>query len=174
MKKMKAAIYTIIIIFILYTLYKVVLIYILNVSSLKSSYIYHSKSIEISKSKGLYVATYQFDKMSSSYILMDTLIPKDIYIEREKVIYPQYYFYWGKSEFGNRTTTDGSVFLGLSKSGKYYISCPSSTLPNEKENIDRYRKDIYFFFETVPSEIIFTIYSGEFKSKADTLVFKKK
>ncbi|MBS1927428.1 MAG: hypothetical protein IT212_10520 [Bacteroidia bacterium] len=171
MRKVKPVIYTILVAFILYTLYKVVLIYVLNVLSLKSSYIYHSKSIEISKGKGLYIATYRLDK--SAYKIIDTLIPKVIFVEKEKVIYPQYYFYWGKSEIGNRVTTDGTVFLELAKSGKYYISCPSSTLPNEKENIDNYRKNLYFFFEEVPSEITFIIDSIEPKPQTDTLTFKK-
>ena len=173
MKKMKTVIYTVLILFILYTLYKVVLIYVLNVSSLKSSYIYHSKSIETSKDKGLYIATYRLDKNASTYSLVDTLIPTEIFIEKEKVVYPQYYFYWGKSEIGNRTTTDGTVFLELSKSGQYDISCPSSTLPNEKENIDKYRKSLYFFFETVPPEITFIIDSRNSKLQTDTLIFKK-
>lgn len=173
MKKMKLFLYTILVIFILYTFYKIVLIYVLNLSSLKSSYIYHSKSIETSKSKDLYIATYRLDKTVSAYSLIDTFIPTEIFIEKEKVIYPQYYFYWGKSEIGNRTTTNGAVFLELSKSGKYDISCPSSNLPNEKENIDKYRKNLYFFFDTVPSEITFILDSREPKPQTDTLIFKK-
>jgi len=140
---------------------------------LKSSYIYHSKSIEISKDKGLYIATYQLDKTASTYNLVDTLLPTEIFIEKEKIIYPKYYFYWGKSEFGDRTTINGDVFLELSKAGKYDICSPSSTLPNEVENIDKYRKNLYFFFKAVPLEIVFIIKSRNLNSQTDTLIFKR-
>ena len=171
MKTRKTVIYAFLAIFILYTLYKIVMIYVLNVSSLKSSYIYHSNSIETSKSKGLYIATYQLDKTVSSYRLADTLMPTEIFIEKEKVIYPQYYFYWGKSETGDRYTVNGTIFSQLSKASKYDISSPLSTLPNEKQNMDR--GNLFFFFATVPSEIIFIIYSRDPKPQTDTLIFKK-
>lgn len=142
---MKTLLYSLLVIFVLYTIYKIVLIYVLNVSSIKSNYIYHSRSIETSKTEGLYVATYHLDKNLSIYNLKDSLLPIQLFIEKEKVVYPQFYFYCGKSEIRERNAMDASGFLKLTESGSYDITCPVSTLPNQSENIDKYRKRLHFF-----------------------------
>jgi hypothetical protein len=173
MKIKKTIVITLFGVFVLFTIYKVVLIYVLNVTSLKSSYIYHSKSVEISKKKGLYVDSYILSKTLSNAMSRDYLVPTELFIEKEKVIYPQYYFYWGKSEIGDRYSMNGNPFLKLSEVGNYDIYCPSSTLPTEKENIDKYRESINFFFKTQLPEIVFIIVNCENRNKADTLVYRK-
>jgi hypothetical protein len=173
MKKIRLFIYIILVVFILYTLYKILLIYVLNISSLQTSYIYHSKSIDVSKRKDLYIASYRLAKTTNTNYFIEALLPEEIFIEKEKIIYPQYYFYWGKSEIGSRTTMNANLFLNLSKSGEYDIRSPSSTLPNEKDNIDKYRRDLYYFFKDSPTEIIFIIENRESKLQIDTIIFKK-
>ncbi len=159
--------------FIFYSLYKFVLIYVLNISSPKTHYSYHSESIQKSKKNGLYVASFQLDKNRSHFRFSDTLIPKEIFIEKEKVIYPNYYFYWGKSEISNRLTLNCNTFLDLTKTIKYDITCPLSTQPYEKENIDKYRGNVFFFFTSLPVEIYFLVYYDDNQSKPDSLIYKK-
>lgn len=171
--KKRTIIYTLLAIFMIFTLFKIIIIYVLNISSLDTHYTYHSNSTEESKSKGLFISKFSLDKLSSKYSLVDSLIPKEFFIEREKIIYPQYYFYWGKSALTSRLTMNGSIFLDISKSGSYDISCPLSTIPTEKENIDKYREDIYFYFNTIPAAISFFLYSVDDKTHVDTLVYKK-
>lgn len=166
---MKFAIYSIISLFVLYTLYKVVLINVLNVTSLKSSYIYHSKSEEISKLNGLYVGNYTLKQQIGNNV-NQTLVPKELFIEKEKVIYPNYYFYFGKSEMGNRYTINGTIFSHLAKSGEYHITCLSSTQSNERKNTGE--NNLFFFFENIPSKIYFTIEGHVPKTSADTLIYK--
>ncbi len=172
-KKVKLIFYVGLTTFIFYTLYKIVLIYVLNISSLQTHYTYHSKSVASSTNRGLFVAKYRFDRSLSKYNLVDSLVPKDLFIEKEKIIYPQYYFYFGKSKITNRYCIDGSSFLKLARSGKFDIICPQSTLPFENENIDNYRQNIYFFFKTTFAEIVFIVNSTKEKNKVDTLVFKR-
>lgn len=165
---MKVVIYTVLSLFILYTLYKVVLIYVLNVTSLKSSYIYHSKSSEISKQKGLYVGNYTLKQQIGSNVNPE-LLPKNLFIEKEKVIYPNYYFYFGKSEMGNRYTINGTIFSQLAKDKEYHIVCSTSTQPKEVTNTGQ--SNLFFFFENIPPEIYFTIQGHVPKTSTDTLIY---
>lgn len=172
-KKNKLIFYVGLTAFTSYTLYKIVLIYVLNISSLETHYIYHSKSVVSSKDQNLFIAKYRLDRSLSEFNLVDSLVPKELFIEKEKIIYPQYYFYFGKSIIGNRYCIDGSSFLRLAQSGQFDIFCPQSTLPFESENIDNYRQNIYFFFKTTLAEITFIVSNAKEKNTVDTLVFKR-
>jgi len=167
--KMKVVVYTVLSLFILYTLFKVVLIYVLNVTSLKSSYIYHSKSDEVSKAKGLYAGNYTLKQQIGNNVNTD-LIPKNLFIEKEKIIYPNYYFYFGKSEMGDRFTINGTIFSQSAKDGEYHITCSSSTL-SDKIKTTR-QSNLFFFFEKIPPEIYFTIEGHVPKTSVDTLIYK--
>jgi len=167
--KMKVIIYTVLSLFILYTLYKVVLIYVLNVTSLNSSYIYHSKSFEISRQKGLYAGNYTL-KQQIGYNVNPELLPKSLFIEKEKVIYPNYYFYFGKSEMGNRYTINGTIFSQLAKGREYHITCSTSTQPGKITT--SHQSNLFFFFENIPTEIYFTIQRYLPKTSTDTLIYR--
>jgi len=167
--KMKVVIYTVLVFFILYSLYMVVMIYVLNIISLKSSYIYHSKSAEISKQKGLYAGSYTLKQQIGDNVNLEFL-PKNLFIEKEKVIYPNYYFYFGKSEMGNRYTINGTIFSQLAKDREYLITCSTSTQPGEINTTQQ--SNLFFFFENLPPEIHFTIKGHLPKTSTDTLIYR--
>ena len=173
MKKLKIIFYASLTIFLLYTIYLVVIVFVLNIVSLHSNHIIHSDTIEESKNKNYYVSSYNLDKAISTYNLPDSLVPKNIFIEKEMMGYELYYFYWGKIVRGTRTTMTGDIFSSLSKSGEYLIVCPTSTLPDEEGSISIYSKGMYFFFDTIPFQIKFLIRNREEKNYSDTLIYKK-
>ena len=128
MKKLfKSLMYVVIGCFVVYTLYLILMIYILNIISPRSSHTVHSANVTESKQKGLFVASYQFERFLTKKIFADTLIPKEIFMERERIHYEYYYFYWGKTLNGRIISVDASGFNKLSQTGKYFY-CSSSSV----------------------------------------------
>ncbi len=165
---MKIIIYSLLGLFILYTLYKVILIFVLNVTSLNTSYISHSQSKEISKEKGLFVGNYKLkQKLGSS--INASFIPSELFIEREKIFYPNYYFYFGKSVIGNRFSVNGTIFSQLAKNKEHHITCKSCTQPSSIKST--VQNNLYFFYENIPSEIHFSIEGHNPKTSSDTLIY---
>lgn len=166
--KIKYVIYLAVFIVVFYTIYKIAIIYVLNVSSLKSEYVEHSNTAESSKKKGLFVAEYSLiDKRGSN--ISSAFIPKNLFIEREKIVYPNYYFYFGKSKLSNRFTMNGISFSAMSGPNEYHITCPSSTQPNDI--FTTLQNNLVFFFEDKPKSVYFTIYGHSPKTDTDTLIY---
>ena len=169
----KIFLYSILTIIILDTLYLLVIIYVLQVVSINSSHIVHSKTLNESKTDGYFAASYKLDKTSTNKNLKESLIPKELFIENEIVYYEFYYFYWGKYVKGNRKTMTGDIFLPLAESEEYNFVCSTASSPDQTDIISKYRKGIYFFFNETPSEIRFYFTSKKGKNITDTLIYKK-
>lgn len=177
MKKLfKSLIYIVIGSFAVYTLYLIFMMYILNIISPRSSHTVHSANLTESKQKGLFVASYQFDRFLTDKSFPDSLIPKEIFMERERIHYEHYYFYWGKTLNGKTISVDASSFNKLSQKGEFFY-CSSSSLEgcnNGLNPLDEYNNKLYFAVQSVPDSFLISIYKrGNFKHPI-TVVYKKK
>lgn len=166
--KKKVVIYSILSLFTIFTIYKSLLIFVLNITSFNSNYIEHSNSVEISKKRGLYAGAYTLKQKFGSSISYEYL-PMNLFIERERIVYPNYYFYFGKTEIGNRLTINGNIFSELAKTNEYHIICQSSTQPQELLNTGQ--SNLSFFFKKKENIIYFTISRDVTTLAADTLIY---
>jgi hypothetical protein len=173
---LKSLIYVVIGSFAVYTLYLLLMMYVLNIISPRSSHTVHSANVSESKQNGFFVASYQFEKFLTGKNFADTLIPKEIFMERERIHYEYYYFYWGKTLDGNTISVDASGFNKLSRTGKYFY-CSSSSMEgcnNGSLPLDEYNKNLYFAVATAPDSFLISIYKpGDFSNPV-TIVYKKK
>ena len=162
--------------FAVYTLYLLLMMYVLNIIAPRSSHTVHSENVSESKQNGFFVASYQFEKFLTENTFPDTLIPKEIFMERERIHYEHYYFYWGKTFNGRTVSVDASGFNKLSQTGEYFY-CSSSSMEgcnNRLQPLDKYNKNLYFAVESVPDSFLISIYKpGDFNNPVTT-VYKKK
>lgn len=161
--------------FAVYTLYLLLMMYVLNIISPRSSHTVHSANVFQSKQKGFFVATYQFEKFLTEKTFPDTLLPKEIFMERERIHYEHYYFYWGKTLNGSTISVDASGYNKLSQTGKYFY-CSSSSMEgcnSGLQPLDEYNKNLYFTVEFPPDSFLISIYkAGDFDNPVTT-VYKK-
>ena len=168
--------YVIVSCFAVYTLYLLLMMYVLNIISPRSSHTIHSKNISESKEDGFFVASYQFEKFATEKTFPDNLIPKEIFMERERIHYEHYYFYWGKTLDGNTISVNASSFNKLSQTGKYFYCSPSSMegCNNGLHPLDKYNTNLYFAVKSAPDSFLISIYRpGDFDNPVTT-VYKKK
>ena len=162
--------------FAVYTLYLLLMMYVLNIISPHSSHAIHSENITGSKQKGVFVAVYKFERFLTEKSFPDTLIPKEIFMERERIHYEYYYFYWGKTLNGGTISVDASGFNKLSQTGEY-LYCSSSSMEgcnNGLHRLNEFNKNLYFAVESAPDSFLISIYKpGDFSNPVTT-VYKKK
>ena len=141
--------------FAVYTLYLILIIYVLNIVSPRSSHTVHSANVIESQQKGLFVASYRFDRFLTDKVFPDTLIPNEIFMERERIHYEHYYFYWGKTMNGRTISVDASGFNKLSQTGEYFY-CSSSSMEgcnNGLHPLNEFNKNLYFAVAKIDQEI---------------------
>ncbi|MEG4110150.1 hypothetical protein QUA04_29395 [Microcoleus sp. S13_C5] len=154
--------------FVCYTLYLIIWLFILNKTSMSAGYIHHSKYVSEAKNKGSFVGQYLLSNADKVHI---PFLPNSIFIERERIYYPNYYFYFGKTEKGSRFTVDLDSFDRLKTIEEYFISSPQSTQPTETTNISA--KPLYFFYDTALPELQFLLYHKNQTQAIDTIVYRR-
>jgi hypothetical protein len=160
--------------FIVYNLYLFVMIKVLNIVSINSQHTVHSKSLSDSKRNGYFLASYKLDNVSTPSTIIDSLIPGEIFIEKERVCYELYYLYWGKTLPGKGISVDASEFNKLSDKGEYFYCSPTSLSGciNGLDPLDKYNKNLYFSLNTIPDSIIISVFEkGDFNNP--TMMFIK-
>ncbi len=175
-KLLKPFIYVVICSFAVYTLYLILIIYVLRINPPNSSHTVHSSNVIESKQNGFFVGSYHFERFLTEKTFPDTLIPKEIFMERERIHYENYYFYWGKTMNGNTISVDASGFNKLSQTGEYFYCSPSGMdgCNNGLSPLDKYNKNLYFAVESEPDSFLISIYKpGDFGNPITT-VYKKK
>ncbi|NCU04021.1 MAG: hypothetical protein GXC73_08545 [Chitinophagaceae bacterium] len=133
-----------------------------------AGYIDHSKDISEAKDKGSLVGQYLLSKADKKHI---TLLPESIFLEQERIFYPYYYFYFGKTKKGNRFTVDISSFDRLNEIEEYFINSPLSTQPTETTNITA--KPLYFFYDNSFPELQFLLYHKNDNEPIDTIIYRQ-
>ncbi len=152
------------------------MMYVLNIVSPKSSHIIHSSNITESKQKDRFIASYFFEKFLTQEKIPETLVPSEIFMERTRVHYEHYYFYWGKTIDNKAISVNASGFNKLSQTGEFFYCSPSSIqgCNNGLSPIDKYNKNLYFAVWAAPDSFLISIYHPHDFKNPITVVYKRK